>query len=247
MADSTDRADEGVTDLNEAAVADYLRRHPDFLHRYPKIVEALEAPDRFAETNGQVVDLQRFMVDRLRNDIDAAHSRTAALIDTSRENLVGQRRIHEAVLAMLGATDIDQFIDIVTTDFAVVLDVDVVAIALEMEIPGLSTELSQHVAVLDPGMVEQIFPSGSDALLRDADQPASDRAAIYGGGAGLIDSDAVLRLRVGPLEDDAPAINGLMAFGAREPDKFSPDQGAELLLFLARALERTLTLWLLRG
>ncbi|MEI9985008.1 MAG: hypothetical protein WDN69_18470 [Aliidongia sp.] len=58
-------------------------------------------------------------------------SQQRALIATSRSNLSSQQRIHAAVLALLAATSFEQLIQTVTTDLAVLLDIDVVTLCIE--------------------------------------------------------------------------------------------------------------------
>ncbi|MGF1624325.1 MAG: DUF484 family protein [Alphaproteobacteria bacterium] len=222
-------------------VAGYLRRNPGFLLQYPDLATVLQAPDRFAGTEqpgGSVIDLQRYMVERLRSDIDQVEVRNAHLVDTSRENLVGQRRIHEGVLAMLGAGSFEQLIEVVTTDLAIHLDIDVVSICIESAKKLPEAPLRHSLIIMDEGLVDEVMGIGVDCILRDAGVPAPDRELVFGGGAGLIDSDALLRIQPHPSTPQ-----GILALGSREPDKFSPDQGTELLLFLARCFELSLRTW----
>ena len=241
MAKADDAAEGELPTPTAEQVAAFLRRNPEFLQQYPDIAGILHAPDRFeaAESDtGSVIDLQRYMVERLRSDVDQAKLRNDRLIDTSRENLVGQRRIHEAVLAMLGAVSFDQMIEVITTDLAIHLDIDVVSVSLETDGDLPETTIRHGVMIMDDGMVDAILGAGVDCVLRDSNVAAPDRELVFGGGAGLIESDALLRVHAHP---SAPM--GILALGSREPDKFSPDQGTELLLFLARCFELCLRRW----
>lgn len=232
--DAAERRDGGPTGDQ---VAQYLRRNPTFLLQYPEIASILRAPDRFdiEREEGRVIDLQRYMVERARDDFDQAQLRAASLIDTSRENLLGQRRVHEGVLSMLGAGSLEQLIEVVTTDLAIQLDIDVVSICIESA-GGLPDVALRHgLVVMDEGVVDEIMGPGTDCILRDAGTDAPDRELVFGAGAGLIDSDALLRIQPHPATPQ-----GILALGSREPDKFAPDQGTELLLFLARCFERSL-------
>ncbi|MEZ5668144.1 MAG: DUF484 family protein [Alphaproteobacteria bacterium] len=243
MAKADDSAERSVRAISGDEVAGYLRRNPGFLVQYPDVAAILHAPDRFAEVEEDsgtgVVDLQRYMVERLRSDVNQAQLRTARLIDTSRENLVGQRRIHEAVLSMLAAPNFEQLIEAVTTDMAIQLDIDVVSICVESDRKLPEGALRQGVIVMDEGIVDEIMGPSTDCLLRDNVTPAPDRELVFGAGAGLIDSDALMRIQPHPTMP-----TGILALGSREPDKFHPEQGAELLLFLARSFELCLRTWL---
>jgi uncharacterized protein YigA (DUF484 family) len=64
-------------------------------------------------------------------------------------------------------------------------------------------------------------------------------AMVFGPGAGLVSSDALLRLSISSTTPTA-----LLALGAREPGQFHPGQGTELLTFLARVVESCIRGWL---
>jgi uncharacterized protein YigA (DUF484 family) len=192
--------------ITAAQVVDYLRRHPDFLLRHPELLDGQMAPAR-RQGNG-VVDLQQFMVERLRRDVAKLRADQDDLLANSRDNLSTQDRIHKAVLALLAARSFEHLIETVTTD----------------------------LALLAPGAVERVLGRGREVLLRD---DVEGDPMLFGGAAGLVRSDALLRLSVSrgtPL--------GLIAFGTRHPGYFNPGQGTELLGFLARVLEHTIREWL---
>ena len=110
-------------------VVEYLRRHPDFLVRHPDLLDHQIPPTR---NKGEgIVDLQHFMVERLRRDIAKLRADQDELLANSRDNLSTQERMHKAVLALLAAESFEQFIEIVTTDLVVLLDVDVVTLCVE--------------------------------------------------------------------------------------------------------------------
>ncbi len=77
---------------------------------------------------------------------------------------------------------------------------------------------------------------GQDVVLR-ADIEGDK--VLYGSGTGLVASEALLRLHASP---EAPA--GLLALGARHTTRFDPEQGSELLGFLAQVLELCIRTWL---
>jgi uncharacterized protein YigA (DUF484 family) len=91
-----------------AQVAAYLRRHPDFLVRHPQVLDGLKPPIK--QRGDRVVDLQHFMVERLRGEIQRLRSEQDDLLAVSRDNLSTQGRVHKAVLALLGAPSFEHLI-----------------------------------------------------------------------------------------------------------------------------------------
>ncbi len=216
---------------DDSSIAAYLTEHPQFLVDHPELLSLLTPPEYRHGEN--IVDLQRFMLHRIREENLRLKGQQRLLISTSRSNLSSQQRVHAAVLAVIGASSFEGLIQITTTDLAVLLDVDVVTLCIE----GTTRlrPVQTAVQVLDPGMVDRLLGPGRDALL--ADNVDGD-PKIFGQGAGLVHSLALLRLPVG----GAPP--GLLALGSRRPTKFRAGQGTELLGFLARALGLTIAQWL---
>lgn len=221
-------------ELGADQVAAYLRRHPDFLIEHPELLQALTPPE--LRRGESVVDMQHFMLQRLRTELVRLKNQQRALIATSRSNLTSQNRIHSAALAILAATSFEQLIQIITTDLAVLLDVDVVTIGVESS-ASAQPKLPLHgIQILHRGTVDDLLGTGRSAALHS---DLSGDPALFGSAAGLVRSQALLRLEV---SEHAPV--GLLCIGTRKPEKFHPGQGTELLCFLARVLELTIAGWL---
>lgn len=227
-------AERGKARVTAAQVVDYLREHPDFLVRHPELLDLQMAPSK--RRGDGVVDLQQFMVDQLRRDVARLKADQEDLLANSRDNLSTQDRIHKAVLALLAAPDLRQFMDIIGTDLAVMLDVDAVALCLETPEGLQPPEGADGVQALAAGTVDRLL--GLDCLVLLRDDTVGD-PAIFDSGAGLVRSDALIRLgadRCGPP--------GLIAFGTRHPGYFDSGQGTELLTFLGKIVSHCLCQWL---
>jgi len=215
-------------------VVAYLRRHPDFLVEHGELLEVLTPPT--LRRGERVVDMQHFMLERQRAEIERLKGQQRALIATTRANLASQNRIHSAVLTLLAAQSFEQLIQNVTTDLAVLLDADVVTIGVERIGPA-RPRLNHHgVQILDAGTVESLLGPERDVALFSE---MTGDPKLFGSGAGLVRSAAILRLCV-----SAAAPPGLLSIGTRRAGKFQAGQGTELLSFLARALGITIAAWL---
>lgn len=215
-------------------VLDYLQRHPDFLARHPELLAEL-TPTAAMRADG-AVDMQHFLLKRTQGDLRELQATHAELISTSRANLVSQGRIHQAALALLAAPGFPQLLETVTTDLAVHLEVDAVALCVEA-VEGAPNRVPMGgISILEAGAVDTLLGEGRDSLLRP--YVAGDRV-VFGPLAGLVRSDALLRLDMGGR---APV--GLLAFGARTEGRFQPGQGTELLVFLAGILALAIRSWL---
>lgn len=213
----------GAGGITGAQVADYLRAHPDFLATHSDLLSTLTPPPRYE--GGNVVDMQAFIIERLRADHDN-------LLTASRGNMDGQSRAHEAVLAFLSARSLEHLVHLVTTDLVVILGLDVVVLAVE----SAEAESAAGVRVLPPGTVNRLLDGGRDIRL---DGEARADPLVFGGMESLVRSQALIRLEFGGRES-----TGLLALGSREEGKFHARQGKELLTFLARVVECCVRSWL---
>ena len=225
------------SEIGARDVLAYLRRHPDFLERHPEALRLVRPPAR--NTGDEVLDFQQFLLERLRRDVVRLQDEQQSLISTTRGNLASQCRVHKAVVAMLRAASFEHLLQIVTTDLAVLTDVDVVTLGVESSAARMTRLPLPGIHLLASGRVDALLGPSRDALL--ASNIHGD-AELFGPAAGLVRSQALLRLsisRSGPV--------GLMCKGTRNPETFYPGLGTELLTFLARALEITIVQWLERG
>ena len=221
--------------LTAVQVADYLRDHPDFLVRHPELLAVLTPPSR--RTGDTVVDMQQFMVERQRREIDRLRAAHQDMIDLSRGSLASQGRIHAAVLSLLAARSFEHLIDIITHELAHTLRCDAVTLCVEGEGATLPRAVRNGLFVLRPGEVDALLGAGNDVLVRTP--PGQGLDSVFGPAAGLVRADALLRLRISRA---APV--GLIGIGSRREDYFPAQQGTEMLAFFARAVEHCIRVWL---
>ncbi len=215
-----------------AEVRDFLVRNPDFLARNPDLLSTLTPPGR--DRGDGVVDMQRFMVDRLQAEVTQLCSTQNELIATTRSNMSSQSQIHKAILTLVQAADLEHLIHTATHDFAQILDIDVITLSIERS-PGAAEVAGMGVYLLAPGTIDRLLGEGRTIVLRET----ADRSdVIFGPAAALVRSDALVRLDLGDF-----AAAGLFALGSREVGRFHPGQGTELLGFLARTVERCILAW----
>lgn len=220
-------------DITQDEILEWLRDHPDFFNQNPEFFDLLTPPK--AKQGKGIVDFQYYMVKHLKKDRDDVLETAREIVETSRVNMSNQARIHKAVLMVLEAHNFEDFIRTITMDFNAILGVDIVSLLVEAE-----DDVIPHINV--SGV--KIVPSGSTAdLMGDRSVILEENIigveAVYGGGAKLVSSQALLKLNLG---GGAPSVT--VAFGSRDPDMFIGGQGTELIGFLGRVLERCFCLWL---
>ena len=222
-----DAASEKPHELSGEQVSNFLSNNPNFFEENPDTLKSIEVPSRWSGDG--VVDMQKFMLEQLRGEIDNLRDCTQDVIETSRTNMSIQTRTHTAVLALLSASNFNQLISVISEDFPLLLDIHVAKIGFE---PANSPETeiqSDAVTRYLPGDVDQLTGPDQDVVLM---QNVNDDGSLFGEEAVLIHSAALARLRPG-----LRTPTGLLALGAKG-SAFYPGQGTELIGFLARVLER---------
>jgi uncharacterized protein len=219
--------------LTEDAVLDYLHRHPDLLVNNPALLEALTQSARF---EGNVVDMQHLVLNRLREENASLRDAHASIVGTARDNRSAQLQVHAAVLQILGARSFEKLIHTVTADLPLVLEVDAITICLEAGNVPIPRAYASGLRSIPEGTIERLLGPGRDIVL-SSDIEGDQK--IYGAATGLVRSEALARLTMG---SQAPKC--LLAIGSRDVDTFHHGQGVELIGFLAEALETTIRQWL---
>ena len=221
-------------DLTIEQIRDWLKRHPDFLVDNPDLLSILTPPFR-PSSGDRVVDFQQVMLERLQKEIGELKDFHSSLIDASRNNMSTQQQVHEAALALMQAEGLEQLSHILVSDWPQMLSVDVIAVCFEkghnQPLPPLP-----EARPLKKGLVEELLGHEDACLLRGDVEVQED---IFGPATELIKAEALIRI---PATEFYP--EGLLAFGSRDPNMFTPGQGTELLRFLEAAFGLYLQRWM---
>jgi len=221
-------------EVTEEEVIAFLRKKKDFFRDNPELLEELSAP---GQKHGKgVVDFQQALVERLKSDKSNAHKVQKELIETFRANMSNQNRIQTAVLVILEAETFEEFIETLTQDLPVLLDVDTCNLVIEATSKEVPFVNQAGIRFARQGFVKSWLGEG-DALLQPNINGHED---IFGPGAGLVKSHALLRLEI-----SAHTPAGIIAFGSRNPEAFAPDQAIDQIGFLAQVVERCFRFWIL--
>jgi len=213
----------------------YLDDNPDFFLDFPDLLDRMTPPSRdfAADGDAEIVDLQQYMLRQTRAKAATLEGQLSEIVGLAREGMHGHARIRSAILTIVGARSLDHLIEVVTTDLAVILDLDAVLLAVEAgKVPRLTAD---GVRVMPDGMIDKLMGDG-DVVLQE--NIAGDRH-LYGSSAGLVRSQALIRLAI--AKGGPPA---LLAMGVRRPDEFAASQGTDLLSFLGDVLSLSLRNWL---
>ncbi|MEQ8508207.1 MAG: DUF484 family protein [Rhodospirillaceae bacterium] len=236
MADKTSDKANKTSGLSETDVIAYLRAHPKLLLDNPKLLAEL-VPDRRFDSE-TVVDMQRFVVQRLRNQVDELKASSKHVITTTRANMSILEKTHDCALAVLNAENFLDLSRLLAEDIPLFLGVDAAAVGIEVD-PNDTSMLpagaSSALRILAPGTIDMLIGSDAPTRLRTK---ADGGTALYGEAEGLVVSDALVRLAP---RGTMPVA--LFAVGSRDEGYFSEDQGTELLGFLSEVVRYSVARW----
>ena len=229
----TDASEKQGTALDPHQVRAYLRENPGFLSENSDLLSSMAAPERPAGEG--IADFQKYMVERLRREGEELKAQQGEIIANARANMNTLNRVHSAILFLLDARSFEDFINAMTTDLAVLLDVDAAILAVESNELSLP-QIAQHGV--------RVVPQGTcDAWLGNRPTRLNGNIAgdpqIFGPVADLVQSQVMVRLDIDPRMPQA-----MLVLGSRNPEIFDPSQGSELAQFMGRVIERQLRHWL---
>jgi uncharacterized protein YigA (DUF484 family) len=212
--------------LTAQAVSGWLRRHPEFLDENPEVLTFLTPPE--FKHGERILDMQHFMLDRMRDDLTGLRRHEKQLLSTVEGNAAGQSKVHQAVVAVVGAADIQALNSVIRSQLPPMLDIEAAVLCIEE--PG-ALALAGATAIGSGGIANLMGPKRR--ILLQGQTPGEE--FIFGADSGRVKSVAYLRLRAGKNSPDM-----LLALGSGREDGFEKDQATDLIAFLADVLESRL-------
>jgi uncharacterized protein YigA (DUF484 family) len=187
-----------------------------------------------------IVDLRDKLVERMEQRLDKLVHTNRSVIAAAYENVAGTQQVHRAILALIDAPDLGEFLRRLTRDVPAMVGVEEARLCLEAEVEdacpaALAEGLGGRVLLVPYATVgEYLMLEGETSPGPVMLRPCGTEAEMIFGAMTRIRSEALLRLNMA-------GSTGLLAFGATDPDRFGPDQGVDLLTFVGAAVERLLT------
>jgi uncharacterized protein YigA (DUF484 family) len=211
-------------DLAPPSVRTLLLANPHWLRADPELLSELGL--RLGEAN--VVDFGPQALSRL----SAAHRQETLerrrLEGVAEANFTAQEEIHAGVLDILPAASLPDLAARVAEVARGRFGLEAGVLAIEGD------EAPTGWLPLVEGQVDMILGPGARARLGRV--PTA--VGLFGPLGPAMESVALVRLSAW-----RPTRQGVLAFGARDPDAFAEDMGPELLIFLARAVETIAERW----
>lgn len=226
-------------EITKKAVIEYLSRNPQFLVEHPDLFEVLTPPE---QKHGRgVIDFQYHAIDNLRRGMRRMKDRFNGLVTSARENMSVQQQVQKAVLSVIRARNLEELLEVLSTDIVTWFDVDVVRLALESDLAGLNETYYNEqnysgICFVPSGASDALLLGESVRLIADTQaEPPIGFEMLFADCSSLVRSCALVRLELESI--GRPAI---LAFGVRHADRFHPHQGGDMLGFLGDVMSSVL-------
>lgn len=225
-----------VSELDDKQIIEHLRHHPDFFLNHLDLLVELELP----HNTGDAVSLIERQVQILRQQRRELTQRLENLTANARENEALSEDLHQFMLVLLDADNLDDVFGIVEDYMKTEFDAD--AIAIRLVSGGLTDELvDQKIRILD----DEVLPAFEKMLM--AGNPSCEplnREQLYylfGEHAADIASNVVI-----PLNDEE-MIYGLLAIGSSDPERYQAEMGTIFLRRFGEFLTHNLKQFMVSG
>ena len=194
----------------------------------------------------KIVDLRSVAMQKMDGELKKLKRSNQQVIATAYENLVGMKQVHQVVLNSLEQNNFDEFIANLDTEACDVLRVDCIKLGLETHSSLQNTEkydsnLSELLDLYPVNFVDTYISQGEnngsdDVVLRPTPKGCEQ---LYGKLSKNLKSEGCIKLEIGNEK-----IIGILALASKEREKFTAQQGVELLKFMGSVFERRISHWL---
>ena len=204
----------------------------------------IEASDK--NLGSKIVDLRSVAMQKMDGELKKLKRSNQQVIATAYENLVGMKQVHQVVLKSLEQNNFDEFIKNLDTEACDILRVDCIKLGLESHYSLQNTEknASKLFELLDlypvdfvDTYISQGENNGTDDVVLRPTPKGSEQ--VYGKLSKKLKSEGCIKLKIG-----SEKIIGILALASKEREKFTAQQGVELLKFMGSVFERRISHWL---
>ncbi len=206
------RQQESSPDITPGQVEDYLQRHPEFFNDHLDLLEHLTIP----HPTGEAVSLIAKQLEIFRSRHQEIENQLTTLIEIAKENDLLFDRMHELTLAMLDASTLQEAVANLKQVLLECFQADYVALRLLRD----QTDALQEDLFMtpdDPRLIhfQEVLDNNHPVCCRPTQAQAS---YLFGDSAMAVKSCAIIPLLFTELE-------GLLAIGSQEPDRFHYNMG----------------------
>ena len=204
----------------------------------------IEASDK--NLGNKIVDLRSVAMKKMDGELKKLKRSNQQVIATAYENLVGMKQVHQVVLKSLEQNNLDEFITNLNTELCDILRVDCIRLGVETHSSFQNTkkydpELLELLHLYPVNFVDTYMSQGENNITNDVVLRPTPKGSeqMYGKLSKNLKSEGCIKLKIGNEK-----IIGILALASKEREKFTAQQGVELLKFMGGVFERRISHWL---
>jgi len=211
-----------MNELNSTAVESYLKQHPEFFHEHVELLEHISIP----HPSGDAVSLISRQLELFRTRHHEMETQLNSLIEIARENDNSANKMHELTLAVLEADTLEIAIENLDVVLAECFLTDFFAVKI---ISAEQNKTAMADLFVDPEREELThFITALNSNKANCGRPTLPQARfLFGENALEVKSCVIIPMAYTEIE-------GLIAIGSREEDRFHYSMGH---LFLTQMSE----------
>lgn len=207
-------AQAAAPELDEAQVVAFLREHPDFLARYPELLEKLE----LRHSSGAAVSLIERQVEILRGKGNLLENRLGALLEAARDNESRAANVHRLARSLIRAPTLAATVTALRKCLREDFSVDDTWIGVSAG--ALKRHDIEGLHVIEPaGPVARAFENFFRTRLLECGPLDEARAKLLFPQAKVLPASAAIV----PLEKEKDL--GMLVLASVDPQRFQPRQG----------------------
>ena len=214
---------EDIKILDDALVADYLRRHPDFFVQQTEVLAELRIP----HASGSTVSLVERQMSLLRERSNALQQRMQRLVEVARDNDRLFELTRQLTLDLLAANSLESLVATLDDGLRERFRVPVCGLLL---VSDYQLDVVRSVPLT---RVRQQMPLLMHEQMVCGTLRPRELEFLFGVAAGEVRSAAVAGF-------GDPLLQGVLALGSPDPQRYSHSVGTLFLGFVAQVLARIL-------
>ena len=221
-----------------------LAKAHEILNDETSLRALIEASDK--NLGNKIIDIRSVAIKKMDGELKKLKRSNQQVIATAYENLVGMKQVHQVVLKSLEHNNFNEFITKLNTEACDILRVDCIRLGLEthsslQNSKDYGSNLSELLDIYPVNFVDTYISQGkknntSDVVLRPTPKGCDQ---LYGKHSKNLKSEGCIKLKIGNEK-----ITGILALASNESEKFTAQQGVELLKFMGSVFERRISHWL---
>ena len=205
----------------EELVLQYLIKNKDLFVRHPELIDQLEFPSQFKNTN-KIIDLNVYRSKKLKSDYDYLKKQMSEILKAGSSHIVSQKRILKTSLKILNTKSLTKLIDVIVNDLGSLLVCDLVNCYF-------TSDKIKHdcISQMDNKIATSYFRDKPQTYLN---QNPKGIPLFFPNKSKIVKSYILLKIVYG-------ADRFIVAMGSKDANKFTKDQQVDLIEYLIQIIQ----------